>query len=585
MPKRTGSGARVWAATAILLFMSLLIGCAGQQGLSSTAAQDAAIEASLLARDTAEGVVLGQVDEAGDTLVWKGIPYARPPVEALRWRAPQSPERRAEPLVADEFCQLCPQYIDHDRNPATPQVIVGGEDCLYLNIWSPAQSDGPLPVFFWIHGGGNSIQWPLLSRQTGGFLADRGNMVVVTASYRLGPMGFWHHPALKTGDPAEDSGNFATLDLIQALKWVRTNIAHFGGDPDNVTIAGESAGGQNVFSLLVSPLAQGLFHRAISQSGVVRHFSPTQGTAHVDTVLAKRLVHEGKAADAAAAKEMLAGMSLSAVADWMRAMAPQAFLEMYPEGKAAGMLRLPTCFIDGHVLPTGFYDAWAAGAYNKVPLIVGTNKEETKLFLRLVPPFGQWRQDYSLFTDPVKEALYQSVAEYQSDGWRVMAVDEVARLLSDPSGQPDLFAYHFLWGAGAGNTVIASPLNLLLGACHAMEIDFVFGTENASLGALVFTARNRAGRIALSNAMMDYWSAFAHAGNPNPEETRLPAWLPWSNAQDGPKVMLLDADLETAHIRMSSEEMSNATIEAALQAEPRRDDIQPFWDASPFRMR
>ena len=184
-----------------------------------------------LERKTTEGVVVGVVDDATGTVSWKAIPYAKAPVGELRWKAPVKPEKRSEPLNTGKFCQLCPQYINHDRDTKTPQIVYGNEDCLYLNIWAPekAGEGEDLPVFFWIHGGGNSIQWPLLSMLNGGFLAKRGNMVVITINYRLGPMGFLSHPALKTGNKEDDSGNFAILDQIAALKWVKDNIKAFGG--------------------------------------------------------------------------------------------------------------------------------------------------------------------------------------------------------------------------------------------------------------------------------------------------------------------------------------------------------------------
>lgn len=534
--------------------------------------------------ETAEGIVLGVQEAATNTFSWKGIPYARPPVNDLRWKAPQPPEVRSEPFTADAFCDLCPQFVDHDRNPATPQITVGNEDCLYLNIWTPRDAEGDLPVFFWIHGGGNSIQWPLLFMLDGGILAEAGNMVVVTVNYRLGPMGFWSHPALRTGDdPASDSGNFAVLDLIQALEWVQSNIKNFGGDAGNVTIVGESAGGENVFSLLSSPMAKGLFHKAIVQSGVVRPSTPEQGEAHVNRIIAKLMVDERSAADMDEAQKIIAAMSDEEIEKYMRMKSPHQFLEMYPEGRTAGMIRFPTSYIDGEVLPMDFYQAVKSDNHNKVPMILGSNKDEVRLFLRSVRPFSDWRADHSLFTDPAKRELYELVSKYQSDGWKVMAVDHPARLMRNITGQPFIYAYQFLWGSDGD--VLDAPLDLILGACHAMEIDFVFGTEAASLGSVAFTDRNKPGRVALQQAMMDYWSRFAHTGNPNRADSGLPQWDPWSNIEGFPKSLLLNADLEKAKIVQSRTELTNQDIEDALKEEPRQEEIQPFWDGSPYRIR
>jgi para-nitrobenzyl esterase len=219
-------------------------------GVMTSIAQEKAVYSMRPDQETTEGVVIGAEHRATNTLSWKGIPYAKPPVGDLRWKAPQEPEKRSTPLKTVSFCEICPQYTDHDSNPATPAVIQGNEDCLYLNIWRPKTRVANLPVYFWIHGGGNSIQWPLLSYTDAAALANKSNMVVVTVNYRLGPMGFFSHPALRTGkkdDETSDSGNFAILDLIQALYWVKANIKGFGGDPENVTIAGESAGRETSF--------------------------------------------------------------------------------------------------------------------------------------------------------------------------------------------------------------------------------------------------------------------------------------------------------------------------------------------------
>ena len=567
-------------------FPLLITGCFSKPAAVPDPGQAKSVDSILTVRQTSEGVVIGAINEATNTLSWKAIPYAQPPVGELRWRAPRNPVKRTTPLHVDKYCEICPQYIDHDSNPATPQVVMGNEDCLYLNIWAPKTSAANLPVFVWIHGGGNSIQWPLLSNTDGAILAGKQSMVVVTVNYRLGPMGFFSHPALRSGDEKNDSGNFALLDLIQALSWVKANIKNFGGNPENVTIAGESAGGQNVFCLISSPLAKGLFHRAISESGVIRPSTPAQGAAHMDSIIAKLLVKDGKAADEKAAATQLTTMSPKEIEGYLRSKKAQDFLEMYPEDKIMGMIRFPTSFSDGKVLPKDFYGALESGNYNKVPMILGTNKEEAKVFLRIYPPFSAWLQDQTLFKDPDKMELYDLVAKYQSDGWKVMAVDNVAGILRGNSDQSMVFAYQFLWGAGgAKGTVQDPPFNIVLGACHAMEIDFVFGTQNVSLGAVVFNEKNRLGRTALSNAMMDYWAQFARTGNPNRDQSGLPQWSPWSNIKGFPKTILLDADLEKYKITMSRSELTQEALEAALKAEPRQKEIQPFWDASPYRRR
>ncbi len=566
--------------------MLLFAGCATKSATAPTVSAKSP-DPVLIERQTAEGVVVGEINRENNTQSWKGVPYAKPPVGELRWQEPQAPDKRTVPLKTTAFSNMCPQYIDHDRNPSTPWVIQGNEDCLYLNIWRPDTEEKNLPVFFWIHGGGNSIQWPLLSNTDGSVLAGKKNMVVVTVNYRLGPMGFFNHPALKSGsseDKKTDSGNFALLDIIQALKWVQANIGYFGGNAGNVTVVGESAGAFNIVSLMASPLTEGLFHRAVSQSGGVRVSTPEKGARHVEEVMTKLLVKNGNVPDEKAASAIIKQMSLPEIGAYLRSKTAEEFLETYSEGPTVGMIRIPNNFLDGTVLPLDIYKAFKSGKYNKVPVILGTNKEEVKLFLRLDKTFMPWTRDGSLFSDPKKGELYTLAAKYQSDGWKVMGVDNIARILRSNAGQPDVYAYQFLWGAGGlKDSVIRAPFGLLLGACHAMEIDFVFGTEKTSLGPYAFIPKNRTGRVMLSESMMDYWSQFARTGNPNREGSGLPLWQSWSNAKGAPKTILLDANLENIKIEMSNKELTNADITKSLRAEPRKKEIKPFWDNSLFR--
>ncbi|MDO9514470.1 MAG: carboxylesterase family protein, partial [Syntrophales bacterium] len=552
----------------------------GSPGGARAVAQDS----MSLERHTAQGVVIGTADKATNTLSWKGIPYAKAPVDELRWKEPQDPEKRAEPLETSAFCEICPQYIDHDANRTTPQIVLGSEDCLYLNIWRPKSRDDKLPVYFWIHGGGNSIQWPLLSWLDGSILANRSDMVVVSVNYRLGPMGWFSHPALRTGEKGDertDSGNFGTLDLIKALSWVQDNIKAFGGDPANVTIAGESAGGQNVITLIASPLAQGLFHRAISESGVIREKTPSQGEEHVNSVIKRFLVKDGTAPDEKVATAKLKGMSNEKIAQYLRSKSAKEFLETYPEGPSRGMIHFPSWFADGTVHPVDFYAAMKAGTYNKVPTILGTNKEEMKLFLMFDPSFAPWLKDGSLFKDPARGELYELVARYQTEGWKIMAVDGLARILRSHADQPGVYTYEFLWGAGGmKKSVMPRPYGLLMGSCHAMELDFVFGTEAASLGDYAFDRKNRPGRVALSSAMMDYWAQFARTGNPNREGSGLSEWKAWSNEQGSPKTILLDAGFDTVKIEMSNQELTEEASKKALEAEARAQELEPLVEAS-----
>jgi para-nitrobenzyl esterase len=217
-------------------------------------------------RSTTSGDVVGFSDAHG-ARAWLGIPYAEPPVGARRWRSPGAAAPAAgvsETLAIGNLCPQLASLLSGSGQDAAPGSVVGDEDCLYLNVWSPPNAR-KLPVMFWIHGGGNSIGHG--GSYNGANLAATRDVVVVTINYRLGFLGWFTHPALATGNPEDDSGNYGTLDIVRALEWTRDNIAAFGGDPANVTVFGESAGAFDTLAMMASPLTTGLFHRAIVQSG------------------------------------------------------------------------------------------------------------------------------------------------------------------------------------------------------------------------------------------------------------------------------------------------------------------------------
>ena len=207
---------------------------------------------------------------------------------------------------------------------------------LYLNIWRPQSQEANLPVYFWIHGGGNTVGTASSDEFNGANMAFRSNMVIVTINYRLGPLGWFTHPALRTGDAQDDSGNYGNLDFIKALEWVKDNISAFGGDPNNITIAGESSGAGNVLSLVISPLSTGLFHKGIMQSGSLSCASVSQGEGHANKKIKKLLINDGTAAD---------GTQAQAILDtWTNAQ-----IETYLRGKSArtgfGGLRTLQCWV------------------------------------------------------------------------------------------------------------------------------------------------------------------------------------------------------------------------------------------------
>ncbi|MEE4175549.1 MAG: carboxylesterase family protein [Xanthomonadales bacterium] len=501
-------------------------------------------------RRVTEGAVRG-FDAGNGAQGWLGIPYAAPPVNALRWRAPQPATPWAgtrDALVAGPPCpQLGGPLSDVPRN--TYNDVVGEEDCLTLNVWAPnhtrAELDGlaePYPVMVWIHGGGNTIGYG--ADYDGSNLAATEDVIVVTFNYRLGVLGWFNHPAITAGaaSEADASGNFGTLDTIAVLRWVQDNIGAFGGDRNRVTIFGESAGGVNVYALLASPLAEGLFHGAIVQSGLARastvrearNFVENGGhTASAREVVSRWLVEQGRAEDRASADEQQRALGAGEIRNFLQDLDPVALLDGF--FGPGGMYPAPAVFLDGHVLPNRpLLEALADERVGSaVPVIAGTNRDEAKLFMATDGRYVERRWGLSLhIRDP---QTYEAVAGILSDHWRLVGVDQPLDALSRvrPRGT---WAYRFDWDESDSNAIADMPR--VMGAAHGFELPFVFGDFSDLWGIpLLFTDDNEAGRLELSRAMMAYWGAFARSGAPRVEG--LPAWPTWGQEAEG-RVLVLD---------------------------------------------
>lgn len=507
-------------------------------------------------RITRFGPVIGT--QEGDLSVWRGIPFAQPPIGALRWRAPLPPSPWAETLIALEDAPACFQrgWFQGDND----EPFSGTEDCLYLNVWAPTTtaSDPALPVMVWIHGGANTLGSAATYNPSD--LVKDQSVVVVTISYRLASLGWFRHPSLRAGPTTalDDSGNFGTLDTIAALQFVQDNIAEFGGDPSNVTIFGESAGGHNVAALLASPLADGLFQKAIIQSGIVSVASLSEaendypsdgvsGTLSSQEILYQLLINEGIAEDLIGAKQHLANLSTSEIAEYLRAQTPTNLLKAEQAAKPLklGMTRV---FPDGVVVRAdGIVGALNDPDRTKVPVVVGTNRDETKLFNAMNPHMVEWGQPDGLwsFIDRMPLAIknpdyYQAMSEYGSDFWKLRATDDVARSLTQ--SQQTVFAYRFDWDELP--TIQGLNYADLLGAGHAMELLFLFPAAMKQILVSKFVIGDGAEEAdRLSQKMRNYWAGFAYTGDPNlglpaPQ----PTWPVWQDADGVERFLILDSD-------------------------------------------
>lgn len=460
----------------------------------------------------AEGPVSGVEDDG--LRVYLGVPYATPPVGSLRWKPPQPAAPWKDVRACTEFGPACPQ----------PRQQEGGkysEDCLYLNVWTPARKAGMrLPVMVWIHGGGFNFGAASQAEYHGANLARKG-VVVVTLNYRLGPLGYLVHPGLDRESPGTTSGNYGLLDQMAALKWVRRNIAAFGGDPGNVTIFGQSAGSRSVSLLLLSPQARGLFHKAIAQSGgpilgselLNPAFNGNKSSvSEMGETLARRLGCEGPNALGCMRAKTATQVVAAAACDTSLFAEEIFFAPVF----------------DGSVLPRDPVSTLRSGRQQPVPVIAGSTANEGALYLTGEKNLDLPRYEKFLearFGPQTREARAMFPAATDAD-----VPGAIDRLITvGANAQPARFTAGN--AAKTGNRawlfhftrVPATRLAKAGGAHHGVDLAYVFGNLDEP-GAYDLTDRS------LSDQMMGYWVNFARTGDPN--GPGLPAWPAFTVANE-----------------------------------------------------
>ncbi|HET7534995.1 MAG TPA: carboxylesterase family protein [Candidatus Didemnitutus sp.] len=449
---------------------------------------------------TESGLVQGVA--APDLTIYKGIPFAAPPVGDLRWRAPQPTAKWTGVRAADKFGPD-PYQGDGKGNVS--------EDCLYLNIWSPAKSAGEkLPVLVWIYGGGFIVGSTSTPVHNGEHLARKG-VVLVSINYRVGPLGFLAHPELTAESPHHVSGNYGLLDQIAALRWVKRNIAAFGGDPDKVTIFGESAGGISVSMLCASPEAKGLFRGAISQSG--GSFGPTRDTTYPGENM--RTLAQAEASGIAFAQKA----GVVSLAD-LRKLPP----DKLPPGWGSGAA---WPIVDGWVIPDDQHRLYEAGKYNSVDILVGYNSDEMLAFPRDKTP-AEYRASTEKRYGPFAEKLLaaypagqdtmpkttRDLARDAAFGWHTWSW----ATLQARAGKSKVYYYYFDQHpprpAGSPEADHGMP--------HGVDVPYVFQTLDRN------DARLRPEDFAISDTVSTYWTNFAKHGNPN--GPGVPPWPAFTDA-------------------------------------------------------
>lgn len=444
--------------------------------------------------ETKYGIVQGSVEDG--LTIFKGIPFAQPPIGVLRWKAPQPLQPWEGVKETTEFAPAPIQGTDQTGK---------SEDCLYLNIWTPATSpDDRIPVLVWIYGGGFSYGATSEPVYDGAALAKKG-VILVSIAYRVGQLGFLAHPGLSAGNPDKVSGNYGILDQIEGLKWVKANIAAFGGDPDRVTIFGESAGGISVSMLCASPLAKGLFQGAISQSG--GSFGPSRKVTYPGENM-KTLEMAEKEGLAYAEKA-----GASSLED----------LRNTPAGQLPAGMRMGGAWpiIDGHVIPDDQFKLYEQGKYNDVPVLIGYNSDEGASFSREKTPaefienvgkrYGKFSKEL-LDAYPVGEnsvpKTARDLARDAAFGWHTWSW---ARLQSQ-TGKSNVYFYYFDQHPEYPED---SP-KYGQGSPHAQEVPYVFQNLDKKNPGITETD------ISISEAMGTYWTNFAKYGDPNGQH--LPEW-------------------------------------------------------------
>ncbi|MEV6999032.1 carboxylesterase/lipase family protein [Streptomyces sp. NPDC093982] len=421
--------------------------------------------------DTTHGPVQGVTGEG--VRVFKGIPFAAPPVGRLRFQPPQPPETWTRPKPATDYGPAAPQQRDPvlEEMFGHPPFPTSEESCLTVNVWTPQRGAHNLPVMVWLHGGafltgsGRDVVFD------GSRLASRHGVVVVTVNYRLGPLGFLYLGEL-LGDEYASSGNVGLLDQIAALHWVRDNITGFGGDPDNITVFGQSAGAMSVLTLMAMPAAQSLFHKAIAQSGSAEHtHTRERATAVARDLLTALALPEAEA-------RRLLDLPVATLIHAQQSVGES----MRERGDALGLPFAPV--VDGLTLPQAPPAAFASGAVPPIPLISGTTEEEGRLFL-LGPQASHGNEIAAL----IGERMFHA---------------PTARLVEAHAARTSqVWTYLFTWRSTARNGE--------LGACHSLDLPFVFDNLRAS-GVDRFTGP--AAPQPLADAMSSAWASFARHGHP-----------------------------------------------------------------------
>ena len=524
--------------------------------------------------ETSSGIV--EANKKGRVLYWDDIPYAKPPIGELRWKAPREITNSKQIILPREN-NFCVQRPSNLGGPGGEGMYVGTEDCLYLDISAPLRKKTHLlPVMFWIHGGGNTSG--LKDLYNFDKMIKRHDIIVVRVNYRLGPFGWFYHPSIQGQQEGLDkTSNFGTLDLIAALKWVKKNISKFGGDPENVTIFGESAGGHNVFSLLVSDKSKGLFHKAISMSGYTT--SIEQADAYIQEGKSSTSMHTSSEI-----VKKITGNSVDSINEYtdeeirniLLGLSTKDFFQHYAERQPYEEIPLLTS--DEIVIPKiGLKAALFKEEFvNNVPTIAGSNRDEVKLWLATAEYFVEL--DYSavgsvLNIPKVKlkdESAFEAFNYYRSSAWKIRGVDTPLEGLFN-AGNQNLYAYRYDWDDH--RRYVVADFKKLIGAAHATEIPLLAGNAKLVGGYPLSDLIYPAGRSKLftSRNMMKFWTNFAKTGVPGKSTNRIDWDSIVNNGELGKSFIILD---NKSNLKMKSSQNTFKSLAEELYEDKRVNALE-----------
>jgi para-nitrobenzyl esterase len=512
---------------------------------------------------TSSGIASG-IKNSG-VISWNNIPYAEPPVGDLRWKA--SRDFKSDLLIQDsKQITYCVQEPSGLGGADGETLVVGSEDCLYLDIKAPKNIDKPLPVMFWIHGGGNTTGRKDIYDFSK--MVKNHQVIVVTINYRLGPLGWFTHPDIQGNqEDIDKTSNFGTLDIIHALKWVNENISNFGGDKNNVTIFGESAGGHNVLSLLVSPLAKGLFHKAISQSGYTTsisaqkaykqtEYSDTSANTSSEFVRKTLSKFDNKPTDT---RQMLLALSVE---------------DIYQEYIGKSNLNIPLLTNDGIVIPRiGLKNALSKKEHvQDIPFIAGSNRDEVKLWLGSATYFVELKFSFlgNIFNVPrVKlkdKDAFEAFNYYRSNAWQIRGVDEPLSALKS-AGFNNLYAYRYDWDDH--RKYLIGDFQELIGAAHATEIPLLTGNNKLVGEYGFFIYPNGPSKRFTSKNMMKFWTHFAKTGTPGSSSNGI-KWNSYFN-EGNKSYLIID---KKKNMKIESKVPNFKTLVKELAADNRINELE-----------